>query len=124
MSCDLPVVVIITEQTASAHIDVFLFLFLLFLGLLLLLLGSRSSGSGNRSSSTSGRNRNELVESRLDQLLHVLSLEVGKELLNLLVLSLSANSLQNRLNVLSLENESSFSAATAGFSFPPIISIK
>ena len=86
--------------------------------------GTSSSGSGSGSSGTSSRNRNELVESSLDQLLHVLSLKVGKELLNLFVLSLSANSLQNRLNVFSLENECSLSVATAGFSFPPIISIK
>ena len=100
---NLPVVVIITEKTTSAHINVLFLFLLLFLGLLLLLLGSGSSSTGSGSSSASSGNRNELVHSRLDQFLNVLSLQIGQELLNLLVLSLSANSLQNRLDVFSLQ---------------------
>ena len=101
LSC-LPVVVIITEETASGHINVLL----LFLFLLLLLLGSGGSSSSSSSGSgsgTSGGDGDKLLQSSLDQLLDVLSLEVSKELLNLLLLSLSTNSLKNGLNIGSLE---------------------
>ena len=45
----LPVVIVTTEETASAHVDVLLFFLLLFLLLLLLLLlsGSIASSSGS-----------------------------------------------------------------------------
>ena len=98
----LPVVVIISEETASGHINVLL----LFLFLLLLLLSGGGSGSGSSSGSgggTSGGDGDKLLQSSLDQLLDVLSLEVSKELLNLLLLSLSTNSLKNGLNIGSLE---------------------
>ena len=61
-----------------------------------------SGTSSGRGSSTSSRNGNELLESLLDHLLDVLSLEVGKELLNLLVLGFSTDGLKNGLDVLSL----------------------
>ena len=102
LSCSLPVVVIISEETTSGHINVLL----LFLFLLLLLLSSGGSGSSSSSGSgggTSGGDGDKLLQSSLDQFLDVLSLEVSKELLNLLLLSLSTNSLKNSLNIGSLE---------------------
>ena len=99
--CCLPVVVIITEETASGHINVLLFL--LFL-LLLLLSGGGSSGSSSSGSGggTSGGNGDKLLQSSLDQLLDVLSLEISKELLNLLLLSLSTDGLEDVLDISSL----------------------
>ena len=101
LSFSLPVVVIITEETASRHINVLL----LFLFLLLLLLSSGGSGSGSssssRSSSSSG-DGDELLQSGLDQLLDVLSLKISKELLNLLLLGLSTDGLENVLDISSL----------------------
>ena len=100
-TCCLPVVVIITEETASGHINVLL----LFLFLLLLLLSgggsSGSSSSGSRSSS-SGGDGDKLLQSSLDQLLDVLSLKISKELLNLLLLSLSTDGLEDVLDISSL----------------------
>ena len=100
MTC-LPVVIITTEETASAHVHVLLFL-LLFLLLLLLLLLSGGSSTGSGGSSTSSGNGDKLLESLLDHLLDVLALEVGQELLNLLVLGLSTDGLKNGLDILSL----------------------
>ena len=100
--CCLPVVVIITEETASGHINVLL----LFLFLLLLLLSSGGSGGSSSSSSsggsTSGGDGDKLLQSSLDQFLDVLSLEVSKELLNLLLLSLSTDGLEDVLDISSL----------------------
>ena len=90
----LPVVIVTTEETASAHVDVLLLL------LLLLLSGGSSAGSGG--SSTTRGNGDELLKSLLDHLLDVLALEVGQELLNLLVLGLSTDGLKNGLDILSL----------------------
>ena len=103
MSFSLPVVVIISEETTSGHINVLL----LFLFLLLLLLSSRGSGGSSSSGSgggTSGGDGDKLLQSGLNQFLDVLSLEVSKELLNLLLLSLSTNGLKNRLDVSSLHD--------------------
>ena len=78
------------EQT-EAHV-------IIFLGLWLRLLGSSSSGSGvtSRSSSASGRggsgrDRAELLCSFLDQLLDVLTGELGNHLIDLLVVSIDTN---------------------------------
>ena len=101
LSC-LPVIIITTEETASAHVDVLLLFLLLFLLLLLLLLLSGGSSTGSGGSSTSSGNGDKLLESLLDHLLDVLSLEVGQELLDLLVLSLSTDGFKNGLDVLSL----------------------
>ena len=98
----LPVVIVTTEETASAHVDVLLLFLLLFLLLLLLLLLSRGSSAGSGGGSTTSGNGDKLLESLLDHLLDILALEVSQELLDLLVLSLSANGLQNGLDVLSL----------------------
>ena len=98
----LPVVVVTTEETASAHVDVLLFFLLLFLLLLLLLLLSGGSSTGSRGGSTTRGNGDELLKSLLDHLLDVLALEVGQELLNLLVLGLSTDGLKNGLDILSL----------------------
>ena len=98
----LPVVVVTTEETASAHVHVLLLFLLLFLLLLLLLLLSRSSSAGSGGSSTSSGNGDQLLKSLLDHLLDVLALEVGQELLDLLVLGLSADGFKNALDVLSL----------------------
>ena len=108
----LPVIIITTEETASAHVHIFLLLFLFLLLLLLLLSGSSGTSSG-RGGSTSSGNGDKLLKSLLDHLLDVLSLEVGKELLNLLVLSFSTDGLKNALDVLSLlrndENRAGYS---------------
>ena len=98
----LPVIIITAEETASAHVHILLLFLLLFLLLLLLLLLSGSSSAGSGGSSTARGDGDQLLESLLDHLLDVLALEVSQELLNLLVLSLSANGLQNGLDVLSL----------------------
>ena len=97
----LPVIIITTEETASAHVHIFLLLFLFLLLLLLLLSGSSRTSSG-RGDSTSSGNGDKLLKSLLDHLLDVLSLEVGKELLNLLVLGFSTDGFKNGLDVLSL----------------------
>ena len=97
----LPVVVIISEETASGHINVLL----LFLFLLLLLLsggGSGSSSSSGGGGSTSGGDGDKLLQSGLDQLLDVLSLEISKKLLNLLLLGLSTDGLEDVLDISSL----------------------
>ena len=98
----LPVIIVATEETASAHVDVLLLFLLLFLLLLLLLLLSRGSSAGSGGSSTTRGNGDELLESPLDHLLDVLALEVGQELLNLLVLGLSTDGLKNGLDIVSL----------------------
>ena len=119
----LPVVIISAEETASAHIHIFLFL--LFLLLLLLLLLSGSSGtSSSRGSSTSSGNGDKLLKSLLDHLLDVLSLEVSKELLNLLVFGFSTDGLKNGLDVLSLGVIDTAVGCTVGFSFPPRTSMR
>ena len=98
----LPVIIISSEQTASAHVLFLLFFLLLFLLLLLLLLLSGGSSTGSRGGSTTRGNGDELLKSLLDHLLDVLALEVGQELLNLLVLGLSTDGLKNGLDILSL----------------------
>ena len=101
LSC-LPVIIITTEEAASAHVHILLFLLLFLLLLLLLLLLSRSSSTGSGGSSTTRGDGDQLLESLLDHLLDVLALEVGQELLNLLVLGLSTDGLKNGLDILSL----------------------
>ena len=118
LSC-LPVIIITAEEAASAHVHI-----LLFLLLFLLLLLSRSSSTGSGGSSTSSGNGDKLLESLLDHLLDVLSLEVGQELLDLLVLSLSTDGFKNGLDVLSLGVRHGPSSRTVGFSFPPRTSMR
>ena len=116
LSC-LPVIIITAEEAASAHVHILLFLLLFLLLLLLLLLLSRSS-------STARGNGDKLLKSLLDHLLDVLSLEVGQELLDLLVLSLSADGFKNGLDVIGLGVRHGPSSRTVGFSFPPRTSMR
>ena len=123
LSC-LPVIIITTEEAASAHVHILLFLLLFLLLLLLLLLLSGGSSTSSGGSSTSSGNGDKLLESLLDHLLDVLSLEVGQELLDLLVLSLSTDGFKNGLDVLSLGVRHGPSSRTVGFSFPPRTSMR
>ena len=120
----LPVIIITAEETASAHVHILLLFLLLFLLLLLLLLLSGSSSAGSGGSSTARGDGDQLLESLLDHLLDVLALEVGQELLDLLVLSLSTDGFKNGLDVLSLGVRHGPSSRTVGFSFPPRTSMR
>ena len=122
-SC-LPVIIITTEEAASAHINVLLFLFLFLLLLLLLLSRSSSSSASSRGSSASSGNGDKLLKSLLDHFLDVLSLEVSQELLDLLVLSLSADGFKNALDVIGLDIKHGVLSRTVGFSFPPRTSMR
>lgn len=87
-------VIIISEKATSRHINI------LFFFLLLLLSSTNRSNTGSRSGTC--RNGYKLLKSFLNQLLHILSLHISNQLLDLLILNLGTNNFKDNLEVTSL----------------------